>query len=105
MTVYIRGWIQLKALFVIVEQFWLFLIGRDTRNLDAWDLENSVYFGWQFMENKLQCIKRELEILSGFAKPYAVATTPLFNKQYAELFGDADVVEFLYKHDVQNSKV
>ena len=34
--VYIRGFRQLEALFIFVEQIWLILIGRDTRNLDAW---------------------------------------------------------------------
>ena len=105
MTVYIRGFIQLKALFWIVENFWIFLIGRDTRNLDAWDIKYCIYSGRGFMKDRLKSIKRELEIFSGFAKPYAVYTTPLFNKHYSELFGDAALVDFLYKQDLRNEQI
>ena len=105
MSVYIRGWRQLKALFIFIEQIWLVAIGRDTRGLEEWEKEHLVYSGVQFMQGRLQCAKRELEIFFGFAKQYALFTTPLFNKQYSEMFGDAALVDFLYKHELQNKNI
>jgi len=102
---YIRGVRQLEALFMLIEQSWLVLIGRDTRHLDAWDIKNCVYSGKEFMSDRLKCAKRELEIFLGFAKPYAIYTTPLFNEQYAKLTSDADLIDFLYKQDIQNEKL
>lgn len=105
MTVYIRGHRQLKALFIFVENLWLFILGRDTRNLDAWDMENAIYSGRQFMMDRLRCAQRELEIFFGFAKPYAIYTTPLFNQQYSKLFGEGALIEFLYKQDERNQEI
>jgi len=105
MTIYIRGKRQIEALFIFLEAVWLAVIGRDTRDLDAWDLKYCVYSGKEFSENKLKCAKRELEIFLGFAKPYAIYTTPEFNKQYSELCGDAALVEFLYKQELENEKI
>jgi len=105
MTVYIRGKRQLEALFIFLEAIWLAVIGRDTRDLDAWDMKYCVYSGKEFSEQKLKCAKRELEIFLGFAKPYAIYTTKEFNQQYSELCGDAALVEFLYKQDLQNEEI
>ena len=103
MTRYIRGWRQIKALFISIENMWLFLIGRDTRDLDIWDLKWCVYSGKEFMGNKLQCVKRELEIFFGFAKPYCIKTSPLFDQQYSEKFGKGSLVELLYKLDKEEN--
>ena len=55
---YIRGWRQIKALQIFIECF---------------------------LKRNFLCAKRELEIFSGFAKPYGVYTTDMFNEQYAEM--------------------
>jgi len=101
----IRGKRQLTALFIFLEQVWLVLIGRDTRNLDWWDLQNCIYSGLEYRQHRWKCAMRELEIFSGFAKPYAIFTTKEFNKQYSGLFGDAALVEFLYKQELENEKI
>jgi len=104
-SVHIRGLRQLKALFIFIEQMWLVLFGRDTRGLEEWEKEHVIYSGIEFMRDRLRCAVRELEIFFGFAKPYALFTTPLFNKQYSEWFGDAALIDFLYKQDLQNEKI
>ena len=104
MTKYIRGWCQLRAIFILIEQVWLILIGRDTRGLDEWDMKHCAYSGRLFIYSKLQCAKRELEIFFGFAKPYAIRTTQLFNQQYAEMFGKTALVELLYRLEKANEE-
>jgi len=92
---YIRGKRQAKALPTFIEQSWLVVIGRDTRNLDYWDMKYCVYSGRQFSKDRFKCAMRELEIFFGFAKPYAVYTTSMFNEQYRHLFGDQALLNFL----------
>ena len=105
MTVYIRGKRQLEALFIFFEAVWLTIIGRDIRDLDAWDIKYCVYSGKEFIKQQWKCAKRELEIFLGFAKPYAIYTTKEFNQQYSDLYGTEALVEFLYKQELQNEKI
>ena len=102
---YIRGKRQAKALFTFIEQVWLFVIGRDTRDLDYWDLQNCVYSGWGFMKNRFKCAMRELEIFFGIAKPYGIRTTSMFNDQYRTRFGDQALLNFLIKAEQDNEFV
>lgn len=102
---YIRGKRQAKALFYFIEAIWLFIIGRDARDLDAWDLKYCIYSGKQFMRDKLMCAKRELEIFFGFAKPYAIYTTSMFNEQYRRLFGDQALLNFLIQTERKNELI
>ena len=98
----IRGKRQGIALFYFLEAMWLFVIGRDTRNLDAWDLKYCVFSGKEFMKTRLLCAKRELEIFLGLAKPYGICTTDLFNQQYRQLFGDQALLNFLINTEKKN---
>jgi len=72
---YIRGFKQIKSIFIFVECF---------------------------LKRNMKCAKRELYIFSGFAKPYTVATTDLFNMQYKELFGDQALLDFLIEVEKKN---
>ena len=100
--VYIRGKRQLKALYITLEQLWFILIGRDTRDLDAWALKYCVYSGWEFRRTRWMCLKRELEIFLGFAKPHSIRTTETFNESYREMFGDQALLNFLIETEKEN---
>lgn len=103
--IYIRGKRQAKALFIFIEQLWLIVIGRDTRDLDAWDLKYCVYSGREFIRTRWLCAKRELEIFLGFAKPYAIYTAPTFNESYRQAFGDQALLNFLIETERQNDLI
>lgn len=78
MTKYIRGFRQLEALYLFVECF---------------------------LKRNFMCAKRELEIFFGFAVPYAVYTTPLFNTQYKEMFGDQALLDLLIDLEKHNEQI
>ncbi len=100
---YIRGKRQIIALFYFIEAMWLFVIGRDTRGLDGWDLKYCVYSGKQFMMDKLQYAKRELEIFLGIAQYYSIRTTEKFNDDYRQMFGDQALLDLLIKLEEKNN--
>jgi len=73
MTEYIRGWRQLKAI------FYLFLC---------------------LFQRNLLCAKRELEIMTGFAKPYKIYFAPTFWESFRKLGAtDEDIEELKRKFD------
>lgn len=78
MTDYIRGVRQLKAIFYFVEQLWLVIIGRDSRGLDEEEKKFVVWSGMEFRKHRLRSVIRELEIITGFARPYKIVFSPMF---------------------------
>ena len=90
MDTYIRGWRQFKALYIAVEQSWIFLLGRDA------------IYGRRVRIDRIKCIKRELEIFFGLAKPYKVVFAPSFWESLRELGINDVLIEELkekYKND------
>jgi hypothetical protein len=62
MTEYIRGWRQLTAVYYLIRHC--------------------------LLRKNWACARRELEIMSGFAKPYRVVFSSKFKESYKELFGE-----------------
>ena len=73
MSEYIRGWRQLKAIWIFFECLF---------------------------KGNWKCAKREIHILTGFAKPYSVRFHPLFWESCREMgMGEEDVDELRRKYE------